>query len=189
MIRRFLLCTALCGIAGLAHAGFDIDSLMAGLAKHPGGRALFVEKRFLAVLDKPVVASGEMTYTAPGRLEKRTLEPQAETLVLDGDTLLLERGKRRMTVHLASRPEALAFVDSIRSTLAGDRTSLEKNYQLQLSGRSESWVLTLLPSQAPIAALLKQITVSGTGGQIRGIEYLQADGDRSVLSIQPVATP
>ena len=34
-----------------------------------------------------------------------------------------------------------------------------------------------------------RITVSGNRGQVRQIEYLQADGDRSLLAIEPVTTP
>jgi hypothetical protein len=174
---------------GVAHAAFDIDTLMNGLAAHPGGRAEFVEKRYAALLDKPVVSKGEMTYTAPGRLEKRTTEPKAESMILDGDTLTLERGQRKMTIQLSSRPEARAFVDSIRSTLSGNRLALEKNYALQLSGHTEDWKLVLTPTESKISALLKRINVSGSGRQIRELEYLQIDDDRTVMQIKPVSTP
>ena len=63
---------------------------------------------------------------------------------------------------------------------------LEKNYLLHLSGQPEKWVLTLLPSDTRIAALVQRITVTGSKNQIRSIEYLQADGDRSLLSIEPI---
>lgn len=172
-----------------AHAAYGIDQLMTDLAGHKGGRARFVEKRHVAVLDKPVVSSGEMLYTPPNRLEKRTLQPKPETLVLDKDTLSMERDKRRFSINLNSRPEALAFVDSIRSTLAGNRKSLEQNYALQLQGESAQWVLTLVPSEPAIAALLQRITVSGSKNQVRHIEYLQIDGDRSEISIEPLDTP
>ena len=36
---------------------------------------------------------------------------------------------------------------------------------------------------------MQRITVSGNRGQVRQIEYLQADGDRSLLAIEPVTTP
>ena len=174
---------------GFAHAAFDIDALMTGLAEHPGGRAEFVEKRYAALLDKPVVSRGEMTYTAPGRLEKKTTEPKAESMILDGDTLTLERGQRKITIQLSSRPEARAFVDSIRSTLSGNRLALEKNYALQLSGHAEDWKLVLTPTESKIAALLKRINVSGNGRQIRELEYLQVDDDRTVMQIKPVSPP
>lgn len=186
MIRHLLSGLALACLATAAHAAFDVDRLLADLAQHKGGRAKFVEKRYLAVLDRPLVATGEMTYTAPDRLEKRTLTPKPETVLLDKDTLALERGTRKYTIKLANQPEALAFVDSIRNTLAGNREALEKNYALTLAGSADDWVLTLSPSERRIAALLQRITVNGSGDQIRSIEYLLADGDRSELSIEPL---
>ena len=188
-LQSLLAGLLLLGLALPASAAYDIGQLMADLARHKGGKAKFVEKKFLAVLDKPLVATGEMTYTPPDRLEKRTLTPKPETMLLDKDSLTLEREKQKLTINLGSQPEALAFIDSIRGTLSGNRAALERNYGLHLSGTADKWTLTLLPSEAKIAALVQRITVSGQRGQVRQIEYLQADGDRSLLSIEPVAAP
>ena len=171
-----------------ALADFDLAQLMSELAKHKGGKARFVETRHISLLDKPVVSSGEMSYTAPDRLEKRTLSPKPETLLLEKDTLSIEREKQKLRINLSNQPEALAFIDSIRGTLTGNRAALEKNYFLSLSGTQDKWVLTLLPSEPKIAALIQRITVNGIKNQIRGIEYLQADGDRSSLRIDPIET-
>ncbi|MEP6971134.1 MAG: outer membrane lipoprotein carrier protein LolA, partial [Betaproteobacteria bacterium] len=91
MKLRLCLAVLLLALCTGVQAAFDVDQLMADLAQHPGGRARFVEKRYLALLDKPVVASGEMVYTPPDRLERRTLLPKPETLVLDKNTLIMER--------------------------------------------------------------------------------------------------
>ena len=48
-------------------------------------------------------------------------------MVLDKDLLTLSREKQTFSINLASQPEALAFVDSIRGTLSGNRAALEKN--------------------------------------------------------------
>lgn len=189
MLRKLLTGLLLCSAATLAQAALSIDQLMAELARNPGGQAKFVEKRHLKLLDKPVIATGEMRYSPPDRLEKRTFTPQAETMVLEKDTLSLERERRRMSIRLSSRPEVAAFVDSIRSTLAGDRAALERSYQLQLTGSLDNWVLTLVPSDSRIAEMLQRITVSGVRQQVLGIEYLQADGDRTEMSIEPVPAP
>ena len=186
MIKRLiggLLCLA---TALPAAAAFDVARLMDDLARHQGGRAKFVETKYISLLDKPVVSTGEMSYVAPDRLEKRTLTPKAETMLLDKDMLSIERGQRKLSINLANQPEALAFVDSIRGTLSGNRAALEKNYALHLSGNPEKWVLTLLPSEQKIAAIVLRITVSGSRNRVLGIEYLQADGDRSVLAIEPI---
>ena len=186
MIKRLLATLLLAVLATPALAAFDVGQLMTDLARHKGGKAKFVEKKYISLLDKPVVSTGEMSYTAPDRLEKRTLTPKPETLLLDKEMLSIEREKQKLTINLSNQPEALAFIDSIRGTLTGNRAALEKNYLLHLSGTSDKWVLTLLPSEQKIAALVQRITVSGSKNQIRSIEYLQADGDRSVMSIEPV---
>lgn len=186
-MRRWAVALVAAWLAGPAAAAFDLDQLMAGLARHPGGRANFTEKKYLAVLDKPVVATGEMRFRPPDYLEKRTVKPHPETVKLDKDVLTLERDQRKLSIRLETQPEALAFVDSIRALLVGDRATLEKSYLLDLSGTPQKWVLNLLPSDPRIVSLLLRITVAGSGNQVLSIEYLQADGDRSVLSIEPVA--
>ena len=105
--------------------------------------------------------------------------------MLDKDTLSVERDRRRMTIRLSARPEVAAFVDSIRSTLAGDRAALERNYKLSLTGSLEAWVLVLVPNDERITSLLKSITVKGVRQQVLGIDYLQADGDRTEMTIEP----
>ena len=188
MINRLLCCLFLLAMALPASAAFDVGQLMTDLAKNKGGKAKFTEKKYISLLDKPVVSSGEMSYTAPDRLEKRTLVPKVETLLLDKDMLSIEREKQKLSINLANQPEALAFVDSIRGTLSGNRAALEKNYAMHLSGSQDKWVLTLLPSDQKIATLVLRITVSGSKGLVRSIEYLQADGDRSVLNMEPIET-
>jgi outer membrane lipoprotein-sorting protein len=188
MIKRLVSGLLLAALALPACAAFDVSQLMDDLASNKGGKAKFVEKKYLSLLDKPVVSTGEMTYAAPGFLEKRTLTPKIETLRLDKDQLSIEREKRKITINLSSQPEALAFIDSIRGSLTGNKAALEKNYLLSLSGNTTKWVLTLLPSDQKISALVLRITISGSKNQIRSIEYLQADGDRSVMNIEPLET-
>lgn len=189
MKRRLIFALLWLGSVTAAQAAYNIDQLMSDLATQQGGRAKFVELRHMALLDRPLQASGEMVFTPPYRLEKRTLLPKPETMVLDRDTLSLERDQRKYTIQLANRPEAQAFVESVRNTLSGNRKALEQDYSLRLEGESQRWVLTLVPSDSAIAGLLKSITVQGSGNQVRRIEYLQADGDRSEISIEPLKTP
>ena len=183
MIKK-LIAGLLLAVALPALAAFDVAQLMNDLAKHKGGKAKFVEKKTISLLDKPVLSTGEMTYIAPAYLEKRTLTPKPEILILDKDMLSIERDKQKLSINLSNQPEALAFIDSIRGTLTGNRAALEKNYGLYLSGTSDKWVLTLLPSEPKIAALVLRIVVTGSKSQICSIEYLQADGDRSLMTIE-----
>jgi hypothetical protein len=120
---RVLLVLALL-IGGAAPAAdWDLDRLMGRLAENPGGRVTFTEKTYVSILDQPLESAGELIYVPPDRLEKRTQRPRPEVAALTGGELSLERGGQRRTLRLADVPEAGAFVDSIRATLAGDRAA------------------------------------------------------------------
>jgi outer membrane lipoprotein-sorting protein len=170
-------------------ADWNLSRLMQGLAQQKGGRVNFTEKKYIALLDRPVESSGELIYVPPSRLERRTLTPSVESVVLDRDVMVVERGKQRYTLQLQQYPEMTAIVDSIRKTLAGDLVALERQYRVDLQGTPERWVLTLLPSDARIAGIVQRIEISGVRDELRQIEMRLADGDRSVMSLQRAAPP
>jgi outer membrane lipoprotein-sorting protein len=172
-----------------AFAAWDLQQLMDTLAQSKSGRATFVETKHIAVLDKPVESSGELLFTAPDRLEKRTLKPKAESMVVNGGELLVERGRQKYHLQLQAYPELAAFIDSIRGTLAGDRKALERSYRLSLEGSAEHWTLQLLPSDDKMLAVIKSIRIAGARDQVRSIEINQADGDRSLMAIEKLAAP
>jgi outer membrane lipoprotein-sorting protein len=182
-----LLALGACGRA--TAADWNVSRLMQSLAQQRGGKVAFSEKKYIALLDRPVESSGELVYQPPARLEKRTLKPNFESLVLDRDTLVVERGKQKYTLQLQQYPEITAIVDSIRSTLAGDLKALKRQYRVDLQGDPERWTLTLLPSDERIAAIVQRIQISGTRDELRQIEMLLADGDRSVMNIRRDAPP
>lgn len=172
-----------------AFAAWDIQQLMDSLAQNKSSRASFVEKKYLAVLDKPVESSGELLYTAPDRLEKRTLKPKPEAMIVNGSELTIERGRQKRQLQLQAYPELAAFLESIRGTLAGDRKALERSYRLSLEGAAERWTLQLQPLDEKMQAIVKHINISGSREQVRSIEITQADGDRSVMNIEALAAP
>jgi outer membrane lipoprotein-sorting protein len=170
-------------------AEWNIDQLMQTLAQTRADRAIFSEKKFVAILDKPVESSGELFYSAPDRLEKRTLKPKPESMILDQGGLLIERGRQKHRLQLQEYPELSAFVDSIRGTLAGDRKALERSFRLSLDGSAESWTLQLMPLSEKMQSVIKHIRIAGVHDAVRSIETLQADGDRSVMLIDRLAKP
>jgi outer membrane lipoprotein-sorting protein len=184
------VCTGICltTFSFLADcAEWKLPELMQLLAQQKSGSASFVERKFVALLDRPLESSGELAFIAPDRLEKKTMKPKKEFLVLEGDKLSVDRpDKRRVSVSLQDHPEVAAFVESIRATLAGDLVALEKYYTLAVTGSAEKWNLTLSPTQAPMLAIVSRIRMSGTHGDVKLIEFEQADGDRSEMTITKI---
>jgi outer membrane lipoprotein-sorting protein len=188
-----VLATLATGLALMASspsalAAWDLQQLMDSLAQNKSGRATFVETKQIAVLDKPVESSGELLFTAPDRLEKRTLRPKPESMVVNGDELSVERAGRKYQLQLQAYPELAAFIDSIRGTLAGDRQALERNYRLSLGGSADRWDLQLLPLDEKMKAVIRRIRISGARDQVSSIEINQADGDSSLMVIEKSTT-
>ena len=190
LMRHVPVALALMLAPVISHAAeWDIDQLMRGLAQIHSDHASFVEKKFIAMLDKPVESSGELFYTAPDHLEKRTIKPKPESMILDHGTLVIERGRQKHGLQSQDYPELAAFIDSIRGTLAGDRKALERNYRLSLDGTIEHWTLQLLPVDEKMQAVVKRIRIAGVRDAVRSIEITQADGDSSLMLIEKLAVP
>lgn len=170
-------------------AQFTVTELMAALAANTFGTAAFTEQNYISILDLPVESSGELRFIPPAHLEKRMLRPKVETLVLDSDVLTIERQARKHVLPLKDYPEVASMVVGIRATLGGDRKALEQVYHLDLEGDRNRWTLVLTPLDARVSRAISRIRMEGTRDEVRTIEILLADGDRSVMSIHKSAAP
>ncbi len=166
-----------------------LDTVMSLLAQRQHGRVEFVEQKFLSILDHPIESSGDLLYDAPDHLEKRTLLPRAETLVLDGSVLTMERGGHARVLDLHRYPQIQPFVESIRATLAGDRGALERVFRVEFAGGVRRWSLTLWPLDRQLQRTIKQVQIDGSQDQLQRVEIRQTDGDRSLMTLRAPATP
>ena len=163
--------------------------LLGLLAARRHGRVTFTEVHEMAMLERPLRSSGELLYEAPDHLEKRTLEPRPESLVLEHGVLTARRGHRTHVLRLRDYPQVVPFVESIRATLAGDRAALEHYFHVRFSGDLGHWTLELAPIDATVARTVRDIRIAGERGAIRSVEIRQSDGDRSLLTIGAEAPP
>lgn len=168
-----------------AAADWGVEQLMRELAQVKSSRAQFVERKHLAILNAPLESSGTLIYTAPGRLEKHTLAPRRESLVLERDRLTLENKERnqRRTFALQDQPVIWSFVESIRSTLAGDLETLSRFYRVTLDGDERRWRLTLKPVEPDMQNVVSEIRIGGSRNRVDSIEIFETQGDRSVMTI------
>ena len=165
------------------------DELLTLLAKRRHDHVTFTEVQQLAILDQPLHSSGELLYDAPDRLEKRTLEPRREDLVLEHGMLSVERDHHRRSVPLRDFPQAVPFVESLRATLAGDRAALARYFTVQFSGTLGRWTLELTPVDAALKRNVQRILITGEADRIRTVQIRQSDGDSSTLTIGPDVAP
>ncbi len=189
VLQKLCVSMLFCVLPALVQAAeWQVSDLMRLLAQTKSGHATFVERKYIGIVDKPVESSGDLFFTTPDKLEKRTLKPHAESMILDGKRLIIDRaGKKRLNLDLGDYPEAAAFVDSIRGTLAGDLTALDKVYTLTLHGTATQWQLILQPRYSRMSDVIRRIAIQGSKGDISRIDFDMADGDRSEMSVTKVA--
>jgi hypothetical protein len=182
-------------LASPAHAERDavntdwtLPALMARLAETRAGTANFTERRVLALVGTPLQSSGTLSYTAPDRLEKRTLQPIPGRLSLQADRVTIERqSETTQTISLQDYPEIGALVAGLRATLAGDLATLDRFYIVALEGNAGAWSLHLRPRAERARKLVAEIRIDGTGGTLTRIDTEEADGDRTETTITPAA--
>ena len=174
--------------AGAAAADWGLEELMRSLAQVRKASASFVERKYLRILSEPLESSGTLTYSAPSRLEKNTLLPRAESMILDQDRVTLEDKARRQrrTFDLRTQPALRPFVESIRATLAGDLATLQRYYRIALDGDRDRWRLLLTPGESSMRAAVTEIRIAGGGTRVDSIEIIEPTGDRSEMTISEI---
>jgi outer membrane lipoprotein-sorting protein len=190
LTRRTIVLVA--GLAGLNRAGtaaaqtFDLKSLMQRMAQRKSGEARFTEERTVSGIDGPLYASGTLSFAAPDRFARHTLQPTRESMEVQGRTLVLKRSGRTRQMEMDLVPEVAALLDAMRATLTGDVALLQKHFRTELSGTASKWVLRLLPLDARLAQQVQQIELVGQASDLRSIELRLTGGDRSLMLLEPV---
>jgi len=193
--RRLLAATLALGLAGplvlapadaLAQA-FDLAALTALLTRNKSGEATFVETRRIELLDRTLQSSGRLSFKAPDSFVRETLKPRHEKLAVEGNTLTMSLGERSRTMQLDASPEAAVIVEAVRGTLTGNRATLERLFETTVTGDAHDWTLKLVPRDLRLRGQVSAVQVSGREAMAREVVVQLADGDRSVMTIEPVA--
>ena len=190
--RRALVLFAV-GAAALARpvraqATFDLVQLMQTLAQVKAGEATFVETRTVAMLDRTLQSSGRLSFEAPDTFVRETLKPRREKIAVVGNSVTMSLGTRSRTVPLDSVPEAAVIMEAIRGTLTGNRDAIERNFSATVSGTPQRWLLELKPREPRLRELVISVRVTGLQAVVREVAVAMADGDRSVMAIEPAAS-
>lgn len=166
-------------------APWGLKQLMQGFAQEKESKGRFVERKFLSVLNRPLESSGTLLFQPPSHVEKITLIPKKESLVLDRGVLTIDSQSRNIkrTLVLQEYPAIWALVESIRSTLAGDLPTLEHFYKVELDGDAAHWKMRLLPLDEKMRDVILEIRIAGRASRVDSFETLEASGDHALMQV------
>ena len=185
------LCACALAIVPLAfsHAGsstgVELTELMQKLSAVRAAGGKFTERKYLSILNEPLILEGTVHYRAPDYLKKEYDDPDSESYEVRGDNLTIEfPDGRRRDLSIDEHPVLRAFVESYRGTLAGDLEILRRHFKLELGGYMDAWQLRLTPRTPELAKRLRAVVMRGREGTVTSVETLEASGDRSVMMLE-----
>lgn len=166
----------------------DLDALLQRLARPAPATTPFVEVHFSPLLSRPLIVSGELEYSGPDSLARTVEKPYSEHTEIHGDEVSVVRGGGKpRTFSLQRAPELKTLLSSFPALLSGNRTQLEQNFTLTVSGDEAHWTLGLTPRDGRVSQRVTRITVNGGGGTPRCMTTAAPDGSVTVMLMEAAA--
>jgi hypothetical protein len=165
------------------------SGLIAALGQPAPARTAFAEARFLRVLDRPLVISGELSWLGGDRLRRRVERPRPESATIaDGEVSLRREGGPPRHFSLKRAPQLQVLLDSFVALLSGDAPRLQRAFDIrQIGNANGAWSLTLVPRDPYVARTVASIRIDGFRRQSRCMRMQEADGDLAVDLLGPLA--
>lgn len=157
-------------------------ALIAAIGRQPPARTTFAEARFMHVLDRPLVVTGELAWLGGDKLERKVDGAHPETVTITGGEVIQQReGKKPRSFSLKRAPQLQGLADSFVALLGGDAAQLQQVFAIQREGDAPgAWSLTLTPHDPKIAATVASIRIDGHGDEPRCMTMREADGDVAI---------
>ena len=159
---------------------FDLADLSAQLAKPAVVRGPFVQEKHLRALPTPLTSQGQFTLSRDHGLLWLLQKP------LKQDYRIADSGIARRTAEgWQQQPGQDVAAQQSRLFLAvlkGDRSGLERDFDLQLTGEQNAWQLQLTPHSVLLKQIFSAIRIDG-GALVERIELIETQGDRTILKM------
>ncbi|HET6805719.1 MAG TPA: LolA-related protein [Frateuria sp.] len=176
------LCILVLACSANASAPDATDTLISKLGRPAPARTAFAEARFMQLLDRPLVVSGELAWLGGDTLERHVTRPHEETArIADGKVTQQRAGKGERSFSLERAPQLKVLVDSFVALLGGDPGRLRQAFAITRRGDAGGvWTLTLTPRDLDVARTVATIRIDGKGALARCMWMQEADGDVAV---------
>jgi hypothetical protein len=192
MISGSKICALLLGLSLPSWASAsapDAQALIASLGRPAPARTAFAEARFMKLLDRPLVVSGELAWLGDDKLQRTVTAPRAERFTIaDGEVTQERDGRSPRRFSLKHAPQLQGLLDSFTALLSGDAARLAEAFQIQRSGSDAArWTLMLTPRDDRVAKKVASIRIDGEANEPRCMVMQEADGDVAIDLLGPLA--
>jgi chaperone LolA len=160
-----------------------IDRMKEHRAKFPSLTADFTEEKTTRLLQKPLITSGTIAFTAPNLFRREVKGANPSTTVCDGRELWIYYPNFKEAEHYVLGQHSF-FDDSIAALTAGlNFNSIGQFYRYTAFSEENGYRLQLLPKSGGLKRMMQQFSVWITGNFLIGrTETTLPKGDRVVTT-------
>ena len=175
-------------LSGAAVHGTAIDPVFAH-AKLERLACKFSEEKHIALLARPLRSTGTITFERSSGIARATLSPRAEQVVLTTTSLRIRKDNRTEEIPLDKSKDLKAFALIFPTLLRGDRTELERAFEIGLYGSDRDWwALTFTPKTDSLRALVRRVVVFGKKAELVALQVTEASGDITDTHLTDIRT-
>lgn len=173
---------SLCANASAPEDAATARALVASLGRPAPSRTPFAEARFMKMLERPLVVSGQLAWLGGDKLERTVERPTREvSTIADGEVIQQREGRSSRSFSLKRAPQLQLLLDSFVALLGGDASRLEQAFTVQHSADgADHWTLSLTPRDAKLAQTVSRIDIDGSGNEPHCMRMEEADGDVAI---------
>jgi hypothetical protein len=169
-------CLILSAPANSAQA-LDLDSILDAVSITPPDRVSFREIRHNKMLKEELVISGYLEYLGEGKLRKVVEYPFAETFQVEAGQIQVERGGETKILPAKHNRGFSVMLNGIEAIISGQSERLTSDFNYELAGTEDAWVLLLMPRSKRVARQLESIRVTGDATRVTQIRLSLDEGE------------
>jgi len=138
----------------------------------------FSEEKKVALLARPLRSTGTIYFSRDRGIARTVLTPKRQQVVLTKTTLKIITEKKTEEIPLDKSKDLKAFALIFPTLLRGERTELEKSFDIAMYGSDKDWwALAFTPKTDSLKKLVKRVVVYGKKTDAHSLQVVEANGD------------
>ena len=181
-LKKMFISAALLISSQWLQAAELMDTISQKLAETSKLQSSFTQTRQLAALKKPLVIQGHMVFAREQGVLWKIEKPYRMTYIMTA------KGVREIQADGSHKDRAAADIPGIgsveglfRGILTAERDILAHHFSAKTTGDINAWTLSLLPKNATLQKVLKEVTLEG-GDQVRAVRIQEINGDDTTIT-------
>ena len=160
----------------------SLQDVLAITVVTPPSRIRFHEEKHNSMLAEPLLLTGILEYHGRGQLRKIVQTPFAESFVIDGDQIVVERDGETQVLDLNRSRSLQAFVHVIQAILAGDNARIERDFEVTVTGTADAWTVMLVPLLQRLRKRVPKLQLEGHAEALQRITIELGGGERHMMT-------